>query len=408
MLQCGHMARNITVGIDIGTYQVKIAVAEQIKGENGNEPKIIGAGISESRGLRHGYIINSTDVVKSIRQAVSQAEKTSGQKIRRAFLSIGGIGLSSITSTGTVIISRGDSEITDLDLSKALEASEKEIPAPMILNRKIVHAVPVQYKLDGKVVLGQPLGMKGTKLEVKTLFITCLERHLNDLMQAIEEAGVEVIDVMASPLAAGLVTLTKTQKIAGCVLANIGAETVSIIVYENNLPVSLEVFPTGSTDITNDIALGLKVALDEAEHIKLGAVTTTTYPRKKLEEIIGARLQDIFELIEAHLKKIGRDGLLPAGIVITGGGGSLNFSGGIGGIENLAKHALRLPSRVASIYLGEDGKSNIKDSSWSVAFGLCIFGLNADKDGMISGDLFRSFIKNIFKKVRSFLTQFLP
>lgn len=406
MLQCEHMARNITVGIDIGTYQVKVAVAEQIKGAHGNEPKIIGAGISESRGLRHGYIINPTDVVKSIRQAVVQAEKTSGQKIRRAFLSIGGIGLSSITSLGTVIISRGDSEITDLDLSKALEASEKEIPATVILNRKIVHAVPVQYKLDGKVVLGQPLGMKGTKLEVKTLFITCLERHLNDLMQAIEEAGVEVIDVMASPLAAGIVTLTKTQKIAGCVLANIGAETVSIIVYENNLPVSLEVFPTGSTDITNDIALGLKVALDEAEHIKLGAVTTSIYPRKKLEEIIGARLQDIFELIEAHLKKINRDGLLPAGIVITGGGGGNGT--GIGSIEELAKHALRLPSRVASVYLGEDGKSNIKDSSWSVAFGLCVFGLNADRDGMISGDFFRGFFKNIIKKVRMFLMQFLP
>ncbi len=400
------MARNITVGIDIGTYQVKVAVAELVKGAHGNEPRIIGAGISESRGLRHGYIINPTDVVKSISQAVAQAEKTSGQKIRRAFLAIGGIGLSSITSTGTVIISRGDLEITDLDLSKALEASEKEIPSSLILNRKIVHAVPVQYKLDGKVVLGQPLGMKGNKLEVKTLFITCLERHLNDLMQAIEEAGVEVIDVMASPLAAGMVTLTKTQKIAGCVLANIGAETVSIIVYENNLPVSLEVFPTGSTDITNDIALGLKVALDEAEHIKLGAVTTSIYPRKKLEEIVGARLQDIFELIEAHLKKINRDGLLPAGIVITGGGGSGNT--GIGSIEELAKHALRLPSRIASVYLGEDGKSNIKDSSWSVAFGLCVFGLNADKDGMIGGDIFKGFFKNIFRKIRSFLMQFLP
>jgi cell division protein FtsA len=400
------MARNITVGIDIGTYQIKVAVAEQINGPHGHEPKIIGAGISESRGLRHGYIINHTDVVKSIKQAVNQAEKTSGQKIRRAFLAIGGIGLSSITSTGTVIISRGDLEITDLDLAKALESSEKEMPANMILNRKIVHAVPIQYKLDGKIVLGQPIGMKGNKLEVKTLFITCLERHLNDLMQAIEESGVEVIDVMASPLAAGLVTLTKTQKIAGCVLANIGAETVSIIVYENNLPVSLEVFPTGSTDITNDIALGLKVALDEAEHIKLGVVTTSIYPRRKLEEIVGARLQDIFELVEAHLKKINRDGLLPAGIVITGGGGSGN--GGLGSIEELAKHALRLPSRVASVYLGEDGKSNIKDSSWSVAFGLCVFGLNADRDGMIGRDFFKGFFKNIFRKIKTFLMQFLP
>ncbi len=180
------MARNITVGIDIGTYQVKVAVAEQIKGAHGNEPRIIGAGCSESRGLRHGYIINSTDVVKSIHEAVTQAEKTSGQKIRRAFLSVGGIGLSSLVSQGTAMISRADNEITNLDVSKALENCEKEIPSSIILNKKIIHAVPIQYKLDGKPVLGRPIGMKGIKLEVKVLFITCLEHHLNDLIQAID------------------------------------------------------------------------------------------------------------------------------------------------------------------------------------------------------------------------------
>lgn len=395
------MARNITVGIDIGTHQVKVAVAEQVRGQKGLEPKVIGAGYSESHGLRHGYIINSVDVVRSIRAAVMQAEKSSGQKIRRAFLSIGGIGLSSMVATGTVIISRGDSEITELDLAKALEVCEKELPGPVILNKKIIHAIPVQYKLDGKAVLGRPLGMKGTKLEAKMLFITCLEHHLNDLIAAAEEAGVEVIDVMASPLAASLVTLSKTQKIAGCVLANIGAETVSIVVFENNIPVSLEVFPTGSTDITNDIALGLKVALEEAEHIKLGAVTATTYPRKKLEEIVGARLQDIFELIEAHLKKIGRDGLLPAGIIITGGGSLVSAIE----VEGLAKHSLRLPARIAHIYLDEEGKSTIKDSTWAVAFGLCVFGFTADITGSLGFGIFSKKIKNTIK---GFVRQFLP
>ncbi len=399
------MARNITVGIDIGTYQVKIAVAEQLRTEKGNEVKVIGAGYAESRGLRHGYIINSADAVRSIKHALIQAEKSSGQKIKRAFMSVGGIGLSSISASGSVVITRADAEITELDLSKTLEACEKEIPASLILNKKIIHAIPIQYKLDGKLVLGRPIGMKGVKLEAKYLFITCLEHHLNDLMQAIEEAGVEVIDVMASPLAASFVTLNKTQKIAGCVLANIGAETVSIVVYENNIPVSLEVFPTGSTDITNDIALGLRVALDEAEHIKLGVITGASYPRKKLEEIISARLQDIFELIEAHLKKISRDGLLPAGIIITGGGSGLPS---IESIENLAKHALRLPSRIATIYLGEDGTSNIKDASWSVAFGLCIFGFTADGEGSIGFGTIRSLFRKIKRMILGAVRQFLP
>lgn len=396
------MAKNITVGIDVGTYQVKVAISELVQTPKGYAPKIIGAGFAISQGLRHGYIVNATDVVKSIRVAVAQAEQSSGHKIKRAFISVGGIGLGSIVQQSTVMISRGDLEITELDLAKVLENCEKDIPQQLILNKKIIHAIPIQYKIDGKPSLGRPLGMKGVKLEAKVLFVTCLEHHLNDLISAIEEAGIDVIDVMASPLAASLVTLGKTQKIAGCVLANIGAETVSIVVFENNLPISLEVFPTGSTDITNDIALGLKVALEEAEHIKLGAVTASSFPRKKLEEIIGARLEDIFELIEAHLKKINRDGLLPAGIIITGGGSSL------GSIEDLAKSTLRLPSQIATVYLGEDGKSSIKDSSWSVVVGLCVFGTTAEKHGSIGVNSLGPLLKKLFSNIKKFFHQFLP
>jgi len=205
---------------------------------------------------------------------------------------------------------------------------------------------------------------------------------------------------MASPIAASLITLTKTQKIAGCVLANIGAETVSIAVFENNIPVSLEIFPIGSTDITNDIALGLKVPLEEAEQIKIGAITGSSYPRKKLEEIISARLSDIFELIEAHLKKIGRNGLLPAGIVITGGGS------GLSNIEDLAKVALRLPSRIGTANLGLSEKQSYKDSTWAVAYGLCILGIHADEDLPI--DTTDIALGNAWKKVLQWFRQFLP
>ncbi len=293
------MSRSIITGIDIGTYNIKVVIA------NGSQ-KIIGLGIAESRGLRHGYIVNLSDVVASVKQALAEAEKKAGVKVKKAFVAIGGIGLGSVVSTSSVIISRADLEITPLDIKKLTEQCEKDIPATMILNKKIINSVPLSYKIDGKATLGKPEGLKGSKLEVKMLYITCLEHHLNDIIQAVEEAGVSVEDVMAAPIAASLITLTKSQKIAGCVLANIGAETVSIAVFENNVPVSLEIFPIGSTDITNDIALGLKVPLEEAEQIKIGAITGSSYPRKKLEEIISARLSDIFELIEAHLKKIGR------------------------------------------------------------------------------------------------------
>lgn len=366
------MSRNIITGIDIGTYQVKIVIAEHVKGKGKHFPRIIGTGISESKGLRHGYIINQSDVIKSIRDATAQAEHAAKVKIKHAFLSVGGVGLEEIRSRGEAIISRADSEITDLDIKKALDDSEKKAKQ-RILNRKIIHVIPLTYKIDGQKVLGRAVGMQGSKLEVETLFITSFEQHLNDLIQAVEEAGIEVDDVMASPIAASLVTLTKAQKMAGCVLANIGSETVSMVVFEDNIPISLKVFPIGSTDITNDIALGLKVSIEEAEQIKKGAITSTQYPKKRLDEIILARLSDIFELIENHLKKIGKNELLPAGIILTGGGS------GIATIEDLARAALKLPSRLAFPRFGEQSK--VKDASWAVVYGLCIWGLTADDDG---------------------------
>lgn len=365
------MARNIITGIDIGTYQVKIIIAEYSKGENHRFPRIIGTGFAESKGLRHGYIINSNDTIRSIRSAVEQAERGARIRVKHAYLSIGGVGLEEVKSKGEAIISRADGEITDLDVKVALEDSEEKVGAK-ISNRKIIHVIPLKFKVDGEKVLGRPAGMHGSRLEVETLFITSLEQHLNDLIQAVEEVGIEVDDVMASPIAASLVTLTKTQKIAGCVLANIGSETVAIVVFEDNIPISLKIFPIGSTDITNDIALGLKVSLEEAEQIKKGALISSEYPKKKLDEIIVARLSDIFELIESHLKKIGKNGLLPAGIIMTGGGS------GVTTIEDLARAALKLPSKLATLRFGE--KAKIKDASWAVAYGLCIWGLTADED----------------------------
>ncbi|MEK7117735.1 MAG: cell division protein FtsA [Patescibacteria group bacterium] len=397
------MSQKITAGIDIGTHQVRVVVAQNESGAAGQNllPKILGGGSAESKGLRHGYIINTAECVKSIEAALAQAEKSSGQKIKRAYLSVGGIGLGSVVSNGQTIVSRGDQSITELDMDLAIQTAEEAIPQAIIQNRKIIYTIPISWKIDGKTVLGRTLGLKGLKLEVKALFVTCLESHVNDLLEAVEEAGIDVIDVVASPIAASFVTLSKPQKIAGCVLVNIGAETLSIVVFENNIPISIEVFPIGSADITNDIALGLKVALEEAETIKLGGLTHSSYPRKKLEEIISARLGDMFEFIENHLKKIGKNGLLPAGIILTGGGSYINS------IEDMARHALHLPSRVASLKIG-DGKIQVKDSSWSVAYGLCIMGTIPEEEERLGLHGQNSALTNTFNKIWDWLKQFLP
>ncbi len=387
------MAQNYVTGIDVGTFQVKVVIATEVK-ESKGVPQIIGTGYAESRGLRNGYIINENDVVRSVRNAVAQAEKASGVKVKHAYISMGGIGLDEIHARGEAITSRADSVITQVDIDKAVQTSEETIQ-DKIPNRKIIHAIPLNFTVDGEKVHGRPHELKGTKLEVDVLFITAFEQHLNDLVSAIESIGIKVDDVMASPLAGSLVMLTKAQKRAGCVLANIGAETVSIVVFENNTPVSLKVFPIGSNDITNDIALGLKIPLDEAEKIKRGGMSSTPYSKKKLDEIISARLTDIFELVDSHLRKIKRDGLLPAGIILTGGGS------GITSVQDLARVSLRLPSKIATLDPGQNGK--VRDASWAVGYGLCIWGMTGTEEE--SGI---NLAKSTGNTILNWFKQFLP
>ncbi|HEY4517619.1 MAG TPA: cell division protein FtsA [Candidatus Paceibacterota bacterium] len=389
------MAKNTTVGIDVGTHAVKVVVTEDTKGAYRGFPVVRGTGAAESKGLRHGYILNRVDAVRALKTAIAAAEKSSGVKIRRGYISVGGVSLEGLRSRGEAVIARADRAVTDLDIAQALKDAENKL-GQKLLNRKIIHAIPISFFIDGEVVLGKPQEMRGSKLQIDTLFIVCLEQHVNDLIEAVEEAGISVEDVMAAPIAGSFVTLEKRQKMVGCVLADIGAETVSIVVYENNLPISLKVFPIGSTDITNDIALGLKISLDEAERIKLGAITATSYPRKRLEEIMSARLSDIFDLVEEHLKKIGKNGLLPAGIILTGGGSI------VGDINELARAALKLPARIASVHFNTENKGQLKDPSWGVAYGLCIFGASAEsEEGGIR-------LKETQNTVVKWLRQFLP
>lgn len=393
------MMRNTTVGIDIGTYQIKVVVAELLKENGKNTTKIVGTGLAESKGLSHGYVVNIPEVAESIKNAVKQAEKTSGIKINKAYVAVNGIGLSAITSTASTVIGRADLQISEIDMDKASSICEENLPQNLIQNNKVLHSIPLSYKIDGKPLLTKtPLGLKGSKLEVKMMFITCLEPHLNDLFESVEEAGIDIIDVMASPIASSFVALTKTQKMVGSTLINIGSETMSMIVFENNIPISLEVFPIGSTDITNDIALGLKVPLEEAENIKLGGISSTTVPKKKLDEIVSARIADMFELVEGHLKKINKNGLLPAGAFITGGGSGIN------NIENFAKNSLKLPARIANLNPNEQ-KGSITDSIWAVAYGLCVLGLSKEEKTNLG---IKNTVNKTWAKILNWIKQFLP
>jgi cell division protein FtsA len=387
------MKQTITVGIDIGTSLTRVVVCGERVGEN-NLPTILGFGISPTKGLRHGYIVNREDVLASLKKALRDAENQSGLKIKQANIAIGGVGIDAQYSVGSSVVSRADGIIGKFDIEKAISDSESGLD---LKNRSMLHAFPVSFKIDGKEYPVRPEGISGLKLEVRTLFITCFAQHLDDLLGVIGDAGIKVLGFTATPIATQGLLLTDLQRNFGCTLIDIGAETVSVSVFENNTLISVHVFDIGSLNITKDLALGLRITPEEAESIKLGVVSFQNVPKKKLEEIIEARLSDIFELVDKYLKKMGRSGLLPAGAIIIGGSSQMNM------MESVAKTMLKVPVRIG--YLEMPGaKGPVKDQRLLVAYAVANTGVESNSKGgsRSSGsdtDGFMAVIKNFFKQL---------
>jgi cell division protein FtsA len=395
------MARNLITGIDAGSSTIRVIIAEQ---KRDGVINILGVGHRESEGIRRGFVVNIDDAARTIEGAVRMAEKSSGLNIKRGIVAVGGIGLGSVKSKGIVMVSRADGEVTDYDIKRAIDQSESNLPN--MASRKIIHSIPLHFKLDNNLLVGQPSGMNGAKLEVETFFITCLNQHLTDLIKTVESIGIAVEDIIASPLATSAATLTKQQKEVGCILVDIGASTLSAIVFEEGRTISLEVFPIGSSYITNDIALGFQVPLEEAEQMKINYESVSANNRKKLADIVEARLNDIFDLIETHLKKINRQEMLPGGIVLAGGGSNI-FA-----LDEMAKKVLRLPSKIGTFTLKNVAvsSSNLKeqifnDPSWSTAIGLCLINSLRGSSEMMGNEGTR---KKFGLGIKNWLRSLLP
>jgi cell division protein FtsA len=361
------MKERIVTGIDLGSHSVKVAIARvQKNGDKFSGSEIIGTGVAESRGIKHGYITSPADVARSVTQALKKAEKIAGVTVKRAHVAVGGIGLEEYYTRGEIIPARADSEITSSDVEKVIQTAEENV-LDKLSNRRMLYSIPIQYKIDSSVILGRPTGNRGTKFEVQALIIATFSQHVDDIIAAIEGTGVYVDDVIASPLAASFVLLNNQQKRAGCVLVNIGSDTTSVVAYEDDVPVTVKIFPVGSRDITNDIALRLRVPLEEAEKIKRGGMTSARFSKKQLDEIIAERYVSIFTTINTHLEKLELSGNLPAGVILTGGGANPSTIA-----LDAAKRTLELPACVATIEIGR--KNKLRDTTWGVAYGLCTWG----------------------------------
>ena len=391
------MKHSISVGIDIGTSLTRVVVAEH---ESSDVPRVLGASVVPSRGMRHGYVVSHSEAVASLQKAIADASRESGHRIRQASLAIGGVGLGAEYSVGTAMVTRADSVIGKLDIEKAIADAESRVD---LKNKAILHAFPIAFRVDGVELPTRPEGIQGFKLEVNVLFITCLQQHLDDLISVVHDAGIKVTSFTATPIATEQVLLTDLQRNLGCALVDIGAETVSVSVFENGTLTSLHVFGIGSLDITKDIALGLRVSPEEAENIKMGVVGFNSVSKKKLDEIIEARLSDIFELIDKYFKKFGRSGLLPAGAIIIGGGSQLSMT------DIVARQMLKIPAKVGFLEFPSTSSGqapthkNSKDQRLLVAYGVAtgtidrVSSKSSRHTGSGEGEGFMGVIKNFFK-----------
>lgn len=349
--------------IDIGSSHIAVVGCEVFDNEN---IQIKHAVSSPSKGVDKGYVSSLAEAQESLRVALDAFEKKSKRKLTHVSLSIGGIGLTSQYVKTRIELRRPDSEISSRDVQEVANRAEL-LFTDKYPNKKILHVIPISYKVDDKDVLGSPVGMYGTEIEAKIIIITVPEHHYDALITLIEAEDIEIEDVSAAPLADASACLDYDQKKQGCVLVNIGSETTQVSTFEQGKLSSLKVFPIGSSDISNDLALGLTIPIDEAQDIKHGK-KSKDFSEKQIKEIKDARVIDIVEIVDKHLKSIKKNRLLPAGVIWTGNGSQIPE------LNDFAKSMLHIPSSQVKLdQKSKDGKRTLSISpKFSTALGMCI------------------------------------
>lgn len=380
------------VGIDIGSGNLRAVGA--VRHEGVKYPVVVATFKKSIDGVDRGTIIDEREVSQSISDAVIALEEQSGLTTLHTLVSLGAVGLSSSHTSGYAQVSRGDASVTDLDIENAIKDGNRTIPD--IRNKAIVHAIPMDYKVDGNKIQGAIIGVRGNKLETKTLFVTYPLQCMNVLKKTLESAEIRVTDIVAGPIAESIPLLTKKQKIAGVALINIGQAVTSLLVYEKNIPLLVSTIPVGGDDITKDIALGMKITLEEAEDMKCGRATYA-YSKRRVEEIIEARLEDLCVKITKELMRIQRSELLPAGIIVCG---STSL---IPRLEFVFRNELRLPIKIITNELVKITGDTLRDSGWARSYGLTFL---APQD--TEKDAFKELLTSIFTRVKKIISQFLP
>lgn len=406
----------IIVGLDIGSRKVCTVVGELGEDE---QIEIIGIGTTPSLGIRKGVIIDLDQAIQSVKESIESAERMAGIRINSAFVSIAGSHITSVNSKGVIAISGESPEITENDIEKVIEAAKAGIVSS---EKELIHTLSREFIVDGQSGISDPLGMSGARLEGKVHIITGSITAVQNLVKCVEEAGLDIEEIIFGTLASSNAILSNAEKELGILLVDIGAGTTEIAIFvEGGLAYSA-VLPVGGIQITNDLAVGLRTSIEEAEKIKISygsAVEKGVSPEKLIEissingkekhnvsqkylvEIIEPRVSEIFNFVGMEVRKSGCYSMIPGGIVITGGSSLLP------GISKVAEQVLNLPSRLGRPHYEGELADMINDPSYSEAIGLLSFATEKYSIGSLFQSTKRKTgAKNIFTKIISWLKDF--
>ena len=406
----------IVTGLDIGTYSIKALVAQR----KGKDWEVLSYAQIPSFGLRKGAVVSIEETSKNVQMIIAGIEKECNRKINSVFVNIGGNHLYVIPSDGIISVSRADQRISKEDVDRVLQAT-KAINIPH--NEEVLDVFPKEFIIDDQKGIKQPEGLTGIRLEAKVLLLCYFQPYFTNLTNAVLNAKLQINDVIPSSLAAANAVLTPQQKELGVALIDIGAATTSLAVFEEGELLHLAVFPIGSANITNDIAIGLKTDVAVAESIKkqhgtcvfartekdkkdqsrkkievFDKSSSLNFTKKNLVDIIEPRVSEILDLIQKELKKINRQELLPGGVVITGGGAKIPK------IKELTKDILKLSCEIGS----PKGIMGLEDDpALATVVGLVLEGVDSDRGGGMM-EFTQGWWSRFWNKFKKWLKNFIP
>lgn len=374
--------KNLIVGLDIGTSKI-VAIVAEVKPEGGFE--IIGMGSHPSRGLKKGVVVNIETTVNAIQRALEEAELMADCKIREVYTGIAGSHIKSFNSHGMVAIK--DKEVSRMDVERVMETA-KAVNIPT--DQQILHILNQEFIIDGQEDVREPIGMSGVRLEVKVHIVTGAVSAAQNIMKCVRRCGLEVRDLVLQPLASAMAVLSEDEKDLGVCLVDIGGGTTDIAVFTHGAIRHTAVIPIAGDQITNDIAMALRTPTKDAEDIKcrygcalrgladphemvevpgVGDRAARQLSRQTLAEVIEPRVEELYTLVQAELRRSGFEELLSSGIVITGGSGSLQ------GMVDLGEEIFHMPVRLGLPHYRGGLSEVVRTPRFSTGVGLIVAGM---------------------------------